>query len=548
MSGPSRVDRLNSLFNAVVHKNRDVGSQSTMFIEAICVQKDAAKCIGEIVNKDKLVVLRNAVCSDSTPAFLNNPVHPFLLFMQHPVLKDLSGGLYLRKVMQSLADGNLLLSPLTEAFESKQLSSAAEATYAWFILQLLLLPGGVEDHGTFIKERHGLLQLLLASSDTTTQTHAAHIKSLLFTSVAAASSVNNSLYQPGGRHDNDKENFREISILPTPNEILYKGQTFYRRSTDVDDAPPDEREATYLDNQFRLYREDMMYELKEEIGKIVTKKIHRRVTVIDGVTLTGVYCGEGKEKRRIASCLTFTCAKDFPQLSSQNTLQKRIQFLKNDSVGKKMLRHQTLFCVTVDGQIVSFGTIHRDETLLSQSPPVIVLQVSSAVMLQNTLQHLKHAIDVQLVQIDTGIFAYEPVLRTLQSMRSLPLCKELLMWDASTSTTPPKLQLPRSLQEAVSVIQYLPTTDISIYIGTQQAIKLDPAQASSLLAGLTQTVSLIQGPPGNKHIYSDSIALIHSFRNRKVFHWSFTRQVHPQTYYGQNSRCMLYESCPRSVS
>ncbi|KAH8824642.1 P-loop containing nucleoside triphosphate hydrolase protein [Flagelloscypha sp. PMI_526] len=530
MSGPARADRLRSLFNAVVFKNREVGNQAAMFIESVCVQADPVKCIADIVSKDKLQVLRNALCFQSTPSYLNTSVQPFLAYIQTPVLKDLSGGLYLTKIIQMLADGRLLLSPLTEAFEKKELSPSAESSYVWFVLQLLQLPDGISEHGAYVTQRHGLLELLLAVPDA--QNHANMIKAMLAPSPGQANQdSSNSSLRPGGRHDNDFEDFRQISILPTTSELQFQGQSFYRRADDIDDAPEDEREALYLDNQYRLYREDMLNDLREEVGKLVgpTKKSGRRSLIIDDVALVGIFSGD--EKRRAQFGLSFECKKDLPQLSGLTEPAKRRKFWKDDSAGKKMLRHQSFMCVMVDGEIISFGTLHRDEDQLSKPLPIVVLQMEATRMLEHTLSRLKTAQKVQLAQIDTGIFAYEPVLRALQSMHSLPLCEELLMWDPdpdpSISITPPRLHLPGSLQNIVSTIQQNPTCDIAPYLDTPKTIKLDQAQASSLLAGLTQTVSLIQGPPGTGKSFIGALLgkFIHKYTQDQILVVCFTNHA-----------------------
>jgi len=46
----------------------------------------------------------------------------------------------------------------------------------------------------------------------------------------------------------------------------------------------------YLDNTFRLLREDTMYELKEELDTALKKKQGRhRGLVVDGIQMIGIY-------------------------------------------------------------------------------------------------------------------------------------------------------------------------------------------------------------------------------------------------------------------
>ena len=56
---------------------------------------------------------------------------------------------------------------------------------------------------------------------------------------------------PGGRHDNDFEDFRAISILPTANEIASTERAFLRPADVLNDHNTKEsRISIHLDNQF----------------------------------------------------------------------------------------------------------------------------------------------------------------------------------------------------------------------------------------------------------------------------------------------------------
>jgi hypothetical protein len=98
---------------------------------------------------------------------------------------------------------------------------------------------------------------------------------------------------PGGRHDDDFVDFREISILPTADEILSQQPPFLRPSGILEDSDGEETHAAdYLDNTFRLLREEMINEMREEFQTALGKKKGRHHgLVIDGVKLTGVYSG-----------------------------------------------------------------------------------------------------------------------------------------------------------------------------------------------------------------------------------------------------------------
>jgi hypothetical protein len=67
----------------------------------------------------------------------------------------------------------------------------------------------------------------------------------------------------GGRHDNDKEDFRSIAIVPTCQEFLCDADPYLPLPAEDGSAT----EAFVLDRHFRLLREDLIGPSKEEKGK-----------------------------------------------------------------------------------------------------------------------------------------------------------------------------------------------------------------------------------------------------------------------------------------
>lgn len=63
----------------------------------------------------------------------------------------------------------------------------------------------------------------------------------------------------------------------------------------------------YLDNLFRLLREDMLYEMREEIQIATgrTKGRKHRGTVLHGLVPAGICSGD--EQRRQKWCMAFSC-------------------------------------------------------------------------------------------------------------------------------------------------------------------------------------------------------------------------------------------------
>jgi len=150
-------------------------------------------------------------------------------------------------------------------------------------------------------------------------------------------------------------------------------------------------------------------------------------------------------------------------------------------------------CLIVDDEIIAFPTINRDEGLLAQKPSHIVLQLEGqkwwtawALMKLHAAQHIK------LLQINTAVFSYEPILTALKEKQSLLLSPELLLWKEGSVMKTPSSQ-PTCIVDAIKAN---PCQNLQYLLKTSKPIVLDKAQAASLLSGLTQRVSLIQGPPG----------------------------------------------------
>jgi hypothetical protein len=111
-----------------------------------------------------------------------------------------------------------------------------------------------------------------------------------------------------------------------------------------------------------------------------------------------------------------------------------------------------------------------------------------------TLRKIRASPGLTLIQIDTALFAYEFVLKALQQTRGLPLSEELLLWKDDSV-----LQELEDSEQAIPVVNALlsdPHCDLKPLLQTKDSIQLDASQSDSLLAGLVQRVSLIQGPPG----------------------------------------------------
>lgn len=263
---------------------------------------------------------------------------------------------------------------------------------------------------------------------------------------------------------------------------------FLRTADAIDDPNPVTfREAMHADNQFRLLREDMLGEIREEIRKLTgANRGHHRGIVVDELRLSGVEMGI--KRKRIPWGIKLRCKTDLPLLRKIGA-DKRVQYLSDN---KHILRHGNMACLLLDGEPAGFPTIHRIEAEISQTPATITVQLPNDSTLSYALSKIKAVKNIQLFQLDSAVFAYEPFLRRLQQMRGIPLSDELLKWengsDLGVNTS--------GLQRLVGMVKLSAGKDLRHLLKTTGSVILDESQTESLCASFSQRVSLVQGPPG----------------------------------------------------
>ncbi|KAI0954385.1 hypothetical protein AcV7_007636 [Taiwanofungus camphoratus] len=425
---------------------------------------------------------------DLSVTFFNGHATDLLIYMQAPQLQTIGGGNFLQQIILAIVEPPIFWTSFSQAFQAGTLQENGQLSFAWLLLQLVSLPVDKASPYREIAQDPPISDRLSTSSHSGTRAIGKKIKEIL--SAFDATLPISSEYSPGGRHDNDHVDFREIAIVPTADEIISSERPFLRRSSVLDDpSTEDNRLAVHLDNQFRLLREDMIYEMREELQiALGGKKGKHRGLVIDGLALLGLHCGT--EKKRSKWSLTFECKHDLPQFKKNKPKQRKTYLEEHRNV----LKHQSLACLIIDGEVAAFSSINRDEDLLARDPPVVALWFEGEASTKRVLLRLKVAKHIKLIQIDTAIFSYEPILKALQETTSMPLSQELLLWKEDHVVQSPSVS-------PVDIIEALRTNarqDLRQLLGIQgpNPIQLDESQASSLLSGLTQRVSLIQGPPG----------------------------------------------------
>ena len=322
---------------------------------------------------------------------------------------------------------------------------------------------------------------------------------------------------PGVRdHDNDHEDFRSISILPTTTEVSCPERPY---------LPPVEgssfigdREAAILDRLFRLSREDFMGSLREEMAEELKADPKDYRQILPGPKLVGI-AAEGARP-----CVLLT-------VPVPNRLKKRIKGMSkkdaqdffNNGPGRRVLGQDTLVLLMEPGdKSESSSTQPQTDGAGGSLPPLRAVAVGVVTMrfgkqwsmlqpgsaelqvgvsfpgcsslevvtkrldgIRGYNKSLAPTLSPFLFNASTGYFTYEPVLRSLQQMTRIPLGSTL----AHMQHPGPPL-LPHGGRSL---------TDFSEEL--QQAVRSDKPQSTALELLFSSEVTLVQGPPGTGKTY-----------------------------------------------
>jgi len=488
----TRSAKLSKHFNLVEQGKKKVEriADGRLFLEALCDQSNHIRCIERLVtSSNALESLRNSIRFDLSTDFLNGPAVALLTYLMEPGLEQLCNGQFLRKIIISVVEPPTFWSALVEAHSQKALIEASEVAFAWLLLQLLTSPS-CSDEIQRVARNAVNDRSILDSPSLEVRKFGYKIQNVLNTKSTSIPHLDD--YKAGGRHDNDFEDFRKISILPTPDEIASTETPFYRKAGEIYATELEHRPAMHLDNHFRLLREDLLAELRNDLQIAQGQKKGRRSAVlIKGLIFKGVDCGP--ETRRKPCSLTFRCEEGLAPIS-KIPKSERLAFIKNN---RNILKHQSFGCLTSGREIVAFASVDRNEPLLAEDIPVLVLRVAESDSLTRILVRAKQAQPFDFIVVDTPVFAYEPILRRLQEKTEFPLSECLL----SSTPTMQSLDIGDKLSDMVEQIRATKGQKLHHVLPISKKVSLDNSQFESLMTGLTHSLSLIQGPPGSPHFF-----------------------------------------------
>lgn len=497
-SDDARVTKLSALFNKVVHDQRKLltARDGKLFIEAICVQADPATCAHKLLSSPSgLSALQASVRFDTSVTFLNENAVSLLCYLQIPSLKAIGSGSVLAQLLLSMVEPPFFWDALTNSFKEGLLNQSASRAFAWLLLQLISLPGKSSSPYLTVARSSNILKAILKSPDGETRILGTKIEHAL--PLDASELLNDTEVKPGGRHDNDHADYKEISIMPTADELLSKDRPFFRTADFINDPKiASSRHGIHLDNQFRLLREDMLADIRDELKILTGAKAGRhKGIIVDGLSVAGVEMGTARN--RLPWGVVFNCKDELPQLKKVLPA-KRKEYLKDN---RHILRQGNMACLLINGEPAAFPTIHRNEDGLVEKPAAITVQFADDPTLSYALSKMKSTADIKLIQLDAATFAFEPFLRRLQEMNDLPLRDELLHWETGKDIGGPSFQPT----QVIKALELRSGKDLKDVLRTKKSVILDQSQMNSLCACLFQRISLVQGPPGDLSISSTNI-------------------------------------------
>ena len=487
LSTSSRESRLKRRFLDILSGSVKLDSRgATLFLQGLCAQDDPVVCLNAITESAHgLSSVRSAMQFDLSVQFMNGLGSTVLEYL---LRASDAGGDALDNLLFHVVEPPVFWGVFVHTFQQGALSEDAQLVFARLLSRLLTLQERDTSSYRDIAAQPSIQNDLFASSKHEVREMGHLIKHIL--STASSPTVNDVLNGPGGRHDNDFADYRNISILPTADEILCRKPPFLRTAfhdeLDSLEAPV----KGYLDNTFRMLREDMIFDIREEVQAALQQGGRYRGLRVDRVSMVGIYTGAKDRKTRWG--IKLQCASDLRQLKDMKDEAARVNFLTRDPRGSKILRNQSLVCLASGPDIISFGTVNRVEELLACNPPVIVLQLDGDINIRKTLTSLRVAQNVQLIQINATTFSFEPVLSALKTC-NVPLSKEILLWKPES---PIESSHRVALSHLTNALISNPSAELDSMLDLPKPIRLDKSQAKSLVAGLQQRVSLIQGPPG----------------------------------------------------
>lgn len=498
MTDSTRAARLHKALAAIVNGHRLITSaqDAQHFFEAIKLQQSPSACLEKILaNPAGLRAVRQSVRVRTSAEFICKEVIPFIAYLSHPDAKTICEGQLLQQVVSSVVEPPTAWSSILKLYvDDGFLNEETDVqTFAWLCLEVVTYPGSELAQATNDLTIALGKRPLLNHSSIKVREYGYQINKILQarSSSDATSHATWGDATPGGRHDNDFADFRKISIYPTTDELASTLRPFYRRAMEAAEVPLDMRAHVHLDNQFRLLREDMLAELRDDLRVTTGQKKGKRSThILDD--LWPVDIDTGDTQRGHICALLVSVGSGLEMLRNKNPKERKRHLTENTNI----LRHQAFGVLCWENEIIGFAFVVRDIDNLIKDPPVIGLQFPSSDTIGKVLQAFHRRRRPRFVLVDTPVFAYEPVLNRLKDITQLPLEMQILRLNNSDGQDSDVKFLPaKHLLAFIQKCREGCTGTKSLRVGGT-VYNLDQAQVDALIYAFESPLSAIQGPPG----------------------------------------------------
>lgn len=381
-----------------------------------------------LASRNGLRCLNRAFNIDASPEYIDEVLKPVITWLQYPALQSASNGFYLRSTLQAIVDppGSKFWKDYHSHVKYETVDQKSTQCFAWFLFQLLTNTRNVRPLDLMMAKDTLMQRVLADSSEANTRDLGQRIQRVCALHQAAKSRKDRHTFQP--QHDNDFQNFQDIGIFPTLREVMSDHKPRIWKAAEVfEESDPTRRLYIYLANLFRLYRQDWLEEIKEQVQIALGKQteVARIITTLK-VKLIGVSCRDVSRKNgQHPWSLRLECSETLPELKELN-LEQRKAFIKDEV---DFMQDGVLGCVVADGQPVAIVKILRDEALLAKS--VICISFPNPESIPQEMLGMINATNLEIVLLNTAGYAYEPVLGRLQETTEVPFERELLFWDDS---------------------------------------------------------------------------------------------------------------------
>ncbi|CAG1980975.1 unnamed protein product [Fusarium graminearum] len=513
----SRAAKLIKSFWAMTKGEQQITSahSAKLFLQACKAFSDkntAVKCVEVLIsNPPGIPALERAVRADLSPDFINSTTLPLILTLADDGVIALNNGGFLRQILSAILEPSTFWSASMDAYGSDRLDSLGLEAFAWLCLQVVSDQTHFDVHKLAVEQMMER-QSLLSSQLPEVRKIAYRIEKIIKIFSQPQSTTDG--VTPGGRHDNDYADFRQISIYPTSDEITSTDPPYLQRLGDVFDTPMDTRSQVYRDWLFRLLREDMLSEIREDLQVAMgRKKSKRRPVALGQMELFDGSDDDTPVRHILPYSFFVACGQgvNFPRKMSK---EKKVAFLANS---KHFMKHDSFGVLCCGDKIIAFGSLVRNDKYLLKSPPIVGLRFNDPSGLKSALTAFSSPVkdELKFLIVGTATFAYEPILGRLKTIADLPLEAQLIDHEQPSLDSLMPSEMDNLIDRCKTAFESGLKVTIPSRFTQKKDIYLEGAQLKSLINGLSSDVALIQGPPGTGKSFLGAIILLTILRLTK---------------------------------